>query len=390
MAVSKRIKKYNIGITGIMPEIKAAALKESPFRFYRGTCHLFVEDFVKLYNYKPKVKTWICGDIHFENAGAYKGDDRQIYFDINDFDEAVLASPEPELCRFLTSIIIAAGQMQATSINLNKALYDLMDIYTETMQGRKAKMLNANVAEGDIKLFFSQMSTIDRNDFIAHHTIKGDGNLLLIKTDNVHYFPMDKKDKAALFEQLGPILNTQKRFAEMVFEDAAIRVAGTGSLGLDRFGVLFFSKKKGKHYMIDIKQTRLSCYGEIIGIKQPRFKNDAARIIETGYLMQYAPPDFMASFKAGNKLFIVKELQPKADKMSIDYFKKDFVKLVRVAKEIAKLIAYAQLRSSGNLGASNIDELVKFTAKSQWQKDIIDVSATLADKNNKYYKAFLK
>src|ERR1700689_4007874 len=112
-SVVNKINEYNAGIPAILQEIKWDALKESPFRFLRGTCHLFAQDFVKLYKYKPKVKSWICGDLHFENFGSYRGENRLVYFDLCDFDEAILASPEPEIARFLTSIIVAAGQMKA-------------------------------------------------------------------------------------------------------------------------------------------------------------------------------------------------------------------------------------------------------------------------------------
>jgi len=33
---------------------------------------------------------------------------------------------------------------------------------------------------------------------------------------------------------------------------------------------------------------------------------------------------------------------------------------------------------------------MRFAEKSQWQKDIIEVSGELARKNNKYYKEFTK
>ena len=84
-SVIKKIRQYQQD-NGSLLELKIRALKESPFRFYGGTCHLFAEDFVKLYKYKPKVKSWICGDLHFENFGSYKGENRLVYFDLNDFD----------------------------------------------------------------------------------------------------------------------------------------------------------------------------------------------------------------------------------------------------------------------------------------------------------------
>ena len=102
-SVIKRINDYNAGIPATMQEMKWKALQESPFRFYRGTCHLFAQDFVKMYKDKPKVKTWICGDLHFENFGSFKGENRLVYFDLNDFDESILAGPEAEIARFIKS-----------------------------------------------------------------------------------------------------------------------------------------------------------------------------------------------------------------------------------------------------------------------------------------------
>ncbi len=29
--------------------------------------------------------TWICGDLHLENFGSYKANNKLVYFDLNDF-----------------------------------------------------------------------------------------------------------------------------------------------------------------------------------------------------------------------------------------------------------------------------------------------------------------
>ncbi len=389
MSLIKKINQYNAGASTELLELKMNALKESPFRFYRGTCHLFAEDFTKLYKYKAKVKTWICGDLHFENFGSYKGDNRQVYFDVNDFDEALLAGPEPEMTRFLTSIIIAAGQMKVAHPKLHKAIYDIMDAYTETIEKRKARMMEVEVARGEFKRFFSQMSTLNREEFIAKRTIKQKG-ALLIKPDDTRYRPLDEKTKLIIFDSLTQLLQHNPRFSQMVFEDAAIRIAGTGSLGLNRYCVLFFSKKKGKHYMVDIKEARQSSLADNISIKQPKFKNEAERIVHAGYLMQFTPPALAVPLKIMDKWYVVKELQPSDDKMALPQFNNDFNRLCEVAREMAVLMGYAHIRSGGNRGASTTDELVKFVTKKQWQKDVVDLSAVLAQKNEKYYKIFKK
>ncbi len=389
MALIKKINQYNTGIPAALHDIKWAKMRKSPFDFYRATCFLFADDFAKYYKTKTKIKSWICGDAHLENFGSYKGQDRQIYFDLNDFDEAIIASPEAEIARFLTSVLVAAAQMNAPYVKLHKALHDIMEAYTGAITARKAMLMQPAIAKGEFRHFFESMSTLDRNSFIQQRTKKQKGTLL-INTDGTRYSPLDEARKLELYESLAPLLKAHPAFAEMVFEDAAFRIAGTGSLGLNRYAALLFSRKKGKHYMLDIKATRTSCNSVLTTFKQPKFKNEAERIISAGYLMQYSAPAFMVPYKIADQWYVVKELQPTNDKIAVSTFNSDFSRLAEVVIEMAKLLAYAHLRSSGNFGASTADELVKFAGKKQWQKDVIELSGTLAKKNDQYYKTFSK
>ena len=388
-SVIKRINDYNAGIPPALFELKWRALRESPFGFYRGTCHLFAEDFNKLYKYKPRVKSWICGDLHFENFGSYKGENGLVYFDLNDFDESILASPEPEVCRFLTSIIVAAGQMKIAGIGLHKTLHDIMAAYVGTLQAGKALMLEEEVAHGEFKKYFEQVNSFDQQSFIAKRTYKEKGALLL-KPDNVHFMSLDNSRKSAIYKGITSLLDNNDRFRHLIFQDAAFRIAGTGSLGRERYCVLCYSKKKGKHYMIDVKESRQSCYSNQIKVKQPHFKSEAERINNVAYMMQFNSPAFMASVNIDDKWFMVRELQRVSDKMTLADFGTDFSSFSAVAKQMAVLMAYAHIRSSGHMGSSTADELKQFARKKQWQKDIIELSGELAKKNIKYYREYVK
>jgi uncharacterized protein (DUF2252 family) len=387
-SVVKRINEYNAGISPVLRNLKWSALKESPFRFYRGTCHLFAQDFTRIYKAKPRVKSWICGDMHLENFGSYKGENRLVYFDLNDFDEALLGSPEAEICRFLTSFIIAAGEMKVAAIGLHKALHDTMAAYVDTLHRGKALMLEAEVAHGVFKKYFEQLNTLDRATFIDKHTYKHKGAMLL-RIDGHHTMQLDDARKTQIYHGLKPLLS-KGRYDHLVFEDAAFRIAGTGSLGGERYCVLCFNKKKGKHYIIDVKEARPSCYTGLTRIKQPRFKNDAERVNLIANLMQFNSPAFSTTVSIDKQWYIVKELQRSEDKMCLADFGNDFGQLSTVAREMAVLIGYAQVRSSGHMGASDADDLKRFAGKKQWQKDIIDLSGLLAKKNLKYYREFIK
>ena len=60
----------------------------------------------------PSPQTWIWGDLHIENFGSFKSDNRSVYFDLNDLDEAVLAPASWELARIVTSIFIAFESLE--------------------------------------------------------------------------------------------------------------------------------------------------------------------------------------------------------------------------------------------------------------------------------------
>jgi len=388
-SVIQRIKTYHAGLAPQLLDIKWSVMRDNAFNFYRGTCNLFAEDFVKLYDYhKPKVKTWICGDAHFENFGSYKGENRLVYFDMNDFDEAILAGPEPEITRFLASIIVAAEQMNVASVKIHKAIHDIIDGYVATLLSGKPLMLEAEVAHGVFKKYFEQIALRDRQSFIAKRTVKDKG-ALTFKYDDIHFLPVeDEKKKIKIYESITPLLSHHPHFSHFVYEDVAIRIAGVGSLGLERYCVLCYSKKRGKHYLLDIKEARRSCFGPYINIKQPAFKNEADRIIGAGYMMQFNSPAFEATMNMNDKWFTVKELQLTSDKMTLADFKNDFATMSDVAIEMVSLLAWAQLRSSGHRGADCADDLIKFANKKQWQKDVIDLAGKLAQRNDKYYKLF--
>src|SRR4051812_17715226 len=94
--IYQRITNYNKHFLPEILPLKYDALAENIFRFYRGTCHLFYED-LKGVDLPPSPLSWICGDLHLENFGSYKGDNGLVYFDLNDFDEGVLAPASWEL-----------------------------------------------------------------------------------------------------------------------------------------------------------------------------------------------------------------------------------------------------------------------------------------------------
>ena len=109
--VVQEILAFNAGRDPDRLGLKYRNMRASPFGFLRGTCHLFYRSLPvdALFDEAPPV--WSCGDLHLQNFGSYKGDNRLVYFDLNDFDESLLAPASLDLVRFLCSVLVAAPDL---------------------------------------------------------------------------------------------------------------------------------------------------------------------------------------------------------------------------------------------------------------------------------------
>src|ERR1700712_206405 len=118
--LAERLRDFNDGLLADKLALKYEAMTENAFRFYRGTCHLFYEDLSNAEALPLSPLAWICGDLHIENYGSYKGDNKLVYFDLNDFDEGLLAPAAYELARMVTSIFIAFEALDIEPEKANK------------------------------------------------------------------------------------------------------------------------------------------------------------------------------------------------------------------------------------------------------------------------------
>src|ERR1700759_1392128 len=153
-----RIIDFNKGLLPEMIRLKYEVMAENTFRFFRGTCHLFYEDLAAAEPLPLSPLAWICGDLHIENFCSYKGDNKLVYFDLNDFDEALLAPCSYEVVRMVTSIFIAfdnLGFEPAKALNMAR-LY--MRSYSSTLARGKAISIEPRTAKGIVCDFLTAVT----------------------------------------------------------------------------------------------------------------------------------------------------------------------------------------------------------------------------------------
>ncbi len=80
-------------------------MRESPFAFFRGAAALMAADLAS--TPATGIRVQACGDCHVGNFGGFGSPERQLVFDINDFDETLAAPWEWDVKRLSASIVLA-------------------------------------------------------------------------------------------------------------------------------------------------------------------------------------------------------------------------------------------------------------------------------------------
>ncbi|TDN69060.1 uncharacterized protein DUF2252 [Paraburkholderia sp. BL10I2N1] len=186
--VAAEIANFNTGRDPERLSMKYELMRTSAFVFLRGTCHLFYARLPSGSVIAGTPATWICGDMHLENFGSYKGDNRLIYFDMNDFDEACLAPCLAELVRLLTSVLVAADSLQVSRAEALALCHTTIDSYSAVLRFGKARWIEEETAEGMVRELFEVLHEGTRVDHLNRRTdLKGKKRVLKIDGKKAYF-----------------------------------------------------------------------------------------------------------------------------------------------------------------------------------------------------------
>jgi len=378
-ARSEKIIAYNQNRKPEVLEIKFQAMQENVFRFYRGTCGLFYERLSKVKKMPDSPAGWICGDLHLENFGSYRGNNNLVYFDLNDFDEAIKAPVLWEVVRLLTSIFIAFTALEIESDQAMNMAMLFLKSYSSTLRGGKAMDLDPRTSKGIVCEFLTRAEKSSYEDLLKKRTQEKKGKILLDLEDE-HHFKLGKKLKDELKTHISEWIthNSDSPYNYKV-KDVVYRIAGTGSLGQKRFLFLLKStNKKDDYLLIDMKQAFASALTPFITTGQPKFENEAERIISVQKRMQHVSASLLSTSTFQGEHYVMQELQPVKDTIKFKLLKEDYRNMYQVIDDMGVLTASSQLRSSGMDGTATKDELMAFAADDQWQQKLLNIATEQA------------
>jgi len=385
------IVQVNRGRSPQLLQRKFDAMADDRFTFLRATAMLGhrAPDFAAL----PQAPLgWVCGDLHLQNFGCFRGLNRLVYFDLNDFDEAARLPVSVDLLRFFGSVYAAAPGMGLERATAEAMVQLALGAYAAALVRAKAFWLERETAGGPIGALLRQVGTRKRRNLLDARTHVL-GARRQIKVDGMRYLPVP--GHAAIRAQIGNALEDLARhFADREFftlRDVAFRVAGMGSLGVPRYVALVRGRgDPHRNALIDFKKAVPSAAAQALPrYEQPRWPHEAARVVGIQDVCQAASPAYLSAMTLGNTAFVVRELQPVEDKMALAPLARRINRLDDALQDMARLAAYAQLRSAGRMGAAPVDALIAFGHELQHRpRRWIEASRAVDAANNAAFAAF--
>ncbi len=334
--VINAIRIWNENISEQDQHSKYCKMAASPFAFYRGTDHLYWEDFAGDWRLSRfgnlNTRTWLEGDAHLDNYGAFANSQGTIVYGLNDFDESIIADYQYDIWRMATSIVLVARLNGDLSDDQQE---DVVDAFSQTYLDTLDDYRGNDKA---VTVFFSKKNTYGQLDDFLKKVEKEDSRIEMLdkwapEVDGVRQFNIEgKPDKfaavsdaereeiIAAMPQYGRTLSGQIRYGKRHFrvKDVAKRIsAGTGSLGVPRYYVLIegASKSQDDDHILDVKeQDKPSVYHYLSEAEckayDKTYKNDAQRQAIAYQALSYEADDYLGWMKLFGGYFSVRERSP--------------------------------------------------------------------------------
>ncbi|PZU97715.1 MAG: DUF2252 domain-containing protein [Pseudanabaena sp.] len=384
--IRDRIQKFNLSQPRHPQLLQSkyaamAAKKENPFVFFRATCHLFYEDLPIQSCFKEAPLGWICGDLHFENFGNFKADNRQVYFDVSDFDEALLAPVTWEISRLLTSIFVAADTFEIEEKVSENLCQQIMTGYTQAISEGKAYWISADTASKEISDLLSPKIHLKRKDLLEERTELNDQDKdrdrrRSLKIDGKKALPISDRQKQKVSDFMKSFAEQQSnpQFFELL--DVAQRIAGKGSLGIERYVLLIEGKgSPDGNYLLDLKKSLPSSLEPYVIWEQPQWQSQSDRIVSIQRRSQAMAIAFLHSVTVDGEPFVMRELQSTqspADHLKISKWDDHLPQSEGLMHSLGQVMAWSHLRSSGRQGSAIAEQLIDFANKTEWKKEVME------------------
>jgi uncharacterized protein (DUF2252 family) len=350
------VLRFNEDRKARLVRLKLKRMARNPFAFFRGANHLFADGWNETRPPDVGPEVLICGDLHLENFGAYRDEGGEFLYDINDFDDALVAPCSLDLVRCSASILLAAELWRLTPLQASGMVLTFLDEYRANLKRsleRQAVNPEApRLARGPVWDLLGKFAQASQAELLDQHTRRlRDGTRRIVRSKNRHPGLTDERAEAirTAVDAYGDSVGRPEFYKAL---DVTGRVAGIGSLGLRRYMVLVAGGGSPEtNRLLDLKECRPSALRGCATVPWPfPDGSDAARVVRAQKTLQARPAAGLDVLKVGDEMFRVREMIPEENRTSLDRFNTKPGKLRAAVEEAGKLTGLSHSRGAEAVG----------------------------------------
>jgi uncharacterized protein (DUF2252 family) len=349
--------------------LRFARMLQSPLAFLRGSACIMAADLAGLPTTNVRVQS--CGDCHLQNFGWFATPERNLIFDITDFDESRRAPWEWDLKRLVASVALASRELKtppskSTQEDLARAAAKSYREHLEAFETMSPlemwyvrldanQLMNRSLGIASKTrcqqiLDAARQRTMDQ--LLPRITHRVDEKLQFKDHPPLitHPTPFDRilREIHGLIQQYRGTLSDERRVLldryRMV--DVAYKVVGVGSVGL-RCGIILMLDPDDAALVLQIKEARASVLEKFVG-KSER-THHGHRVVHGQRVMQAASDQFLgwANDSLGRSYYF-RQLRDMKLSMGIDQMS------VKDLENYAQLCGWALARAHAKAGDASM------------------------------------
>lgn len=291
---------------------KYKKMVESPFRFFRGSAYLYYYDTTKIdsiFHTDPQHPTWIMGDMHMDNFGAFQNEEGDIVFDVNDFDEGYVGSYLYDILRMSISIALYMEEQQLPEDVQQQAIDSFLTSYIKQMKrfnsGKDDPMtliFTKDNTKGPIRRALKKLEQRQHTQLLEELTVVNElGQYIFIETEEIN------RVSAALLAQIAALL------PNYTIQDIALKYgSGTASIGLERYYIVAVDEEDFVH-ILEMKEVRTAIPAYFFPYNErfwQHYEHQGARVVGTQRAMHHLEDPHLTYVTMGDKEYYVRERSP--------------------------------------------------------------------------------
>lgn len=346
--------------------IRYARMAIAPFTFLRGAPAILAADLAQSPNTGLNVQ--LCGDAHLSNFGLFASPERNLIFDLNDFDETLPGPFEWDVKRLAASVAVAAhdngcsdaqagtaaeaaargyresmaAMTELDSLSIWYARVDADKVLAMVPKEKRRRIVSKTMDSARKRTSLQALDKLTEPDADGIPRIKNQPPLLV---------PIDFGDVKVVKDVLGDYRRSLPDERRILLDrhapvDQAVKVVGVGSVGTRCFIVLFMDKESGTPLFLQVKEAEASVLAA--HLKPSRYQHQGHRVVAGQRLMQAASDIFLgwATGPAGRFFYWrqLKDMKGSADVPSLNHSE-----LAGYAELCGGVLARAHARSGDRL-----------------------------------------